>query len=374
MEVFNIALLGKQAWRLIQEPNSLFARVMKGKYYPHSSYLDSSLGLVGSRFISSPRSESVSLVRDLIKPNSFEWDDELLSSIFNEKDCSSILAIPLSFRSPSDCLTWAFTKDGKYSVKSAYLLGKSCNLDDFHKVWVEIWSMDTTPKIRHFLWRLGTRTLPVRELLKRRHMSEDDRFSWCNQTESVNMPCLSATLNDKVFNNKEVPHHVVLDRALRLVEDHRSYTKKIYGHLPKPREKSCKIWKAPSGSLVKINCDAAIIEGGRIGMEAVARDAQGKVIFADDNGETSLISAKTRVEELNFNNRSLRYNLFDGYVMQNYYNSFKPKMEVTPNGEGCIMKWSIEYEKMNEDSTEPKMHVALSRELEKEIDAHLCSA
>uniref|UniRef100_A0A803NEL5 Bet v I/Major latex protein domain-containing protein n=1 Tax=Chenopodium quinoa TaxID=63459 RepID=A0A803NEL5_CHEQI len=44
------------------------------------------------------------------------------------------------------------------------------------------------------------------------------------------------------------------------------------------------------------------------------------------------------------------------------------------HGEGCIMKWSIEYEKMNEDAAEPKMHVALSLELAKEIDAHGCSA
>ena len=37
---FNIALLAKQLWRLIQFPNSLLARVLRGKYYNRSSPLE----------------------------------------------------------------------------------------------------------------------------------------------------------------------------------------------------------------------------------------------------------------------------------------------------------------------------------------------
>ena len=46
--VFNEALLGRQAWRLIQFPGSLLSRVMQAKYYPHSTFLESHLGPVGS--------------------------------------------------------------------------------------------------------------------------------------------------------------------------------------------------------------------------------------------------------------------------------------------------------------------------------------
>ncbi|XP_019098364.1 PREDICTED: uncharacterized protein LOC109131652, partial [Camelina sativa] len=40
LEKFNDALLAKQAWRLIQHPNSLFAKVMKAHYYKDDPVLD----------------------------------------------------------------------------------------------------------------------------------------------------------------------------------------------------------------------------------------------------------------------------------------------------------------------------------------------
>uniref|UniRef100_A0A452Y891 Uncharacterized protein n=1 Tax=Aegilops tauschii subsp. strangulata TaxID=200361 RepID=A0A452Y891_AEGTS len=40
MRLFNQALLARQAWRLIQRPNSLCARIVKSKYYPNGKLLD----------------------------------------------------------------------------------------------------------------------------------------------------------------------------------------------------------------------------------------------------------------------------------------------------------------------------------------------
>jgi hypothetical protein len=36
---FNLAMLDKQIWRLIDEPNSLCARVLQAKYYPQGNIL-----------------------------------------------------------------------------------------------------------------------------------------------------------------------------------------------------------------------------------------------------------------------------------------------------------------------------------------------
>lgn len=44
MEFFNLALLSIQAWRILQQPNSLSARILKAVYYPDTSILNASLG------------------------------------------------------------------------------------------------------------------------------------------------------------------------------------------------------------------------------------------------------------------------------------------------------------------------------------------
>ncbi|XP_073153992.1 uncharacterized mitochondrial protein AtMg00310-like [Henckelia pumila] len=41
---FNRALLAKQVWRIIREPNSLKAKVLKARYFKHVDFMDASLG------------------------------------------------------------------------------------------------------------------------------------------------------------------------------------------------------------------------------------------------------------------------------------------------------------------------------------------
>ncbi|XP_074321414.1 putative mitochondrial protein AtMg00310 [Silene latifolia] len=43
-ELFNDALLGKQAWRLVVEPDYLWARVMKAQYYHMGEFMSAEVG------------------------------------------------------------------------------------------------------------------------------------------------------------------------------------------------------------------------------------------------------------------------------------------------------------------------------------------
>lgn len=86
----------------------------------------------------------------------------LISNHFNERDQQCILATPLSRIAPNDVLTWAYSKDRLYSTKTAYKLGKGGDLENFHVAWVEIWNMEMSPKVKHFLWRICSNTLPIR--------------------------------------------------------------------------------------------------------------------------------------------------------------------------------------------------------------------
>jgi hypothetical protein len=43
MELFNIALLARRAWRLLTSPNTLSARILKVVYYPNHDILTTKL-------------------------------------------------------------------------------------------------------------------------------------------------------------------------------------------------------------------------------------------------------------------------------------------------------------------------------------------
>jgi hypothetical protein len=44
LTMFNKALLAKQVWKILQNPNSLTARIMQAKYFPNASIMEAQLG------------------------------------------------------------------------------------------------------------------------------------------------------------------------------------------------------------------------------------------------------------------------------------------------------------------------------------------
>lgn len=44
LEDFNSVLLARQGWHILKQPESLVARVLKGKYFPSSSFLNAKMG------------------------------------------------------------------------------------------------------------------------------------------------------------------------------------------------------------------------------------------------------------------------------------------------------------------------------------------
>ncbi len=231
LQLFNKALLARQGWRLLHQPASLLCRVLKAKYFPNHSFLDAAVPINASyiwrsiceakeilingtrwrvgrgdkikiwkdRWLPSPSTFRVispvsgldpeATVDTLICVDSMSWNLPLLHSMFLKRDVESILAIPLSKRKPSDVLIWNGTKQGTFSVKSAYRMlyshrnaaeaSSSAATNSATQFWSSIWATSVPPKVRVFVWRACQGILPTQTHLFDKGISNTFSCVWC---------------------------------------------------------------------------------------------------------------------------------------------------------------------------------------------------
>ncbi|KAH9763510.1 reverse transcriptase domain-containing protein [Citrus sinensis] len=211
LHLFNVAMLGKQGWRLLTNPNTLVARRFKARYYPNTSFAEAQLGSnpsyvwrsilaaqpairQGSRiqigggqqtsigsapwlpdndsgFTTSnlPASISSATVDSLMVPNQRRWDFDAVDDIFNTRDRDLIRRIPLSSRVDKDNWFWLPDSKGLYSVRSCYKMLDTLHPPPSSSAWRKLWLLPIPAKVKNFLWRALTNVLPTADnLLQRR--------------------------------------------------------------------------------------------------------------------------------------------------------------------------------------------------------------
>ncbi|XP_074298496.1 uncharacterized protein LOC141629381 [Silene latifolia] len=227
--LFNKALLGKQGWRLMTEDTSLMARVLKGKYFADRDFLGAELGsnpsytwrsiweakdviLLGarrrigdgwitkvwldpwipntqSRRVLSPRhdNDASMKVADLMTNDRTSWDDELLRGMFLPFEQDRIKAIRICDAQAVDDWCWDHTKDGQYSVKTAYhlLTGRedAAEQSDWARskwLWKVIWRTPVIPRVKIFMWQMCHDALPTRHNIARRLDLRDEECQFCS--------------------------------------------------------------------------------------------------------------------------------------------------------------------------------------------------
>lgn len=72
LEHFNLVMLAKQCWRLIQNPHTLAAQVLTKKYYPKGNFLQATLGIKPS-FIWRTFMATKPLLEERLFLESWEW-------------------------------------------------------------------------------------------------------------------------------------------------------------------------------------------------------------------------------------------------------------------------------------------------------------
>ncbi|KAJ1433914.1 Reverse transcriptase zinc-binding domain [Sesbania bispinosa] len=113
-------------------------------------------------------------VEDLIDSNLACWRTNLIRSVFHPEEAVAILDTPLSSCSRDDELIWKLSRDGKFSVKSAYFHVSESLIDNSHLIvrgdWSLLWRLRIPNRAKLLMWRVLRGCLPVRTNLQRREV------------------------------------------------------------------------------------------------------------------------------------------------------------------------------------------------------------
>ena len=142
--------------------------------------------LLGFRVRTNPASGLENLkVSDLLLNAGRGWDSDLVNSIFENNVSLAICSIPLAKSHTSDSLTWHYSNNGLYTVKSCYrmLTGSLHETESrlYVSSWKKLWTLFLPPKIISFLWRLCNSCIPVSVRLLDKGMNLPTRCVLCGQ-------------------------------------------------------------------------------------------------------------------------------------------------------------------------------------------------
>ncbi|XP_022559081.2 uncharacterized protein LOC111206456 [Brassica napus] len=224
---FNDAMLAKLSWRILKEPASLMAKILLGKYCFRSHFLETKTAsgashgwqgiLVGRDLLSKVLGWAIGSgskvniwnepwlspteplgvmgppttptkdwkVNKLLTP-SMEWDLTIIREHLPQHEEMIRRLIP-STLGMQDERVWLPNASGVYSTKSGYAIAKLCNgyPSDFIFDWKKcIWQVDTSPKIKHFLWKSNNKALPVGSCLASRGLSILPTCKRCGNLET----------------------------------------------------------------------------------------------------------------------------------------------------------------------------------------------
>ncbi|XP_019184508.1 PREDICTED: uncharacterized protein LOC109179476 [Ipomoea nil] len=124
---FNLALLGKQGWRLLTNPDSLVARVFKERYFPATTFYDATLGgnssyvwrsiMASQGLLNQGVDDELEMAERLSVMNT--WNSPLVQQLFDPHEASLITQLPINVNF-EDMWFWDGDLRGCYSVKDGY--------------------------------------------------------------------------------------------------------------------------------------------------------------------------------------------------------------------------------------------------------------
>ncbi|CAN1132549.1 Transposon TX1 uncharacterized 149 kDa protein [Linum perenne] len=228
--MFNLALLAKQGWRLTNNPDQLWAKLIKGLYYKDKNFMEAEKGKNASWIWASlcdarevlhkgVRKNNVSgrntrafqdpwiptlptfklrnqstmerVVENWIDAETGEWKREMIDRECDPRDVMEILKIPIGPGEGKDKWVWHHDTTGEYTVKSGYHILRTTNpLQETDRlahvdttIWKWMWRIPTPPKFLFFVWRASRNAMATKRNLWIRKCATTPECPICNAAE-----------------------------------------------------------------------------------------------------------------------------------------------------------------------------------------------
>jgi hypothetical protein len=130
------------------------------------------------------------MVNVLIDQDQGCWKQELLVEIFTSEEARVIENIPLGPCLPKDMQFWKASKNGIFTVRSAYHLGMELIASSSAQssrggiekgFWKDLWALSVSNLVKMFTWRACHNILPTRSNLSKRRVVEDNMCPCCKR-------------------------------------------------------------------------------------------------------------------------------------------------------------------------------------------------
>ncbi|GAV84996.1 Bet_v_1 domain-containing protein [Cephalotus follicularis] len=89
--------------------------------------------------------------------------------------------------------------------------------------------------------------------------------------------------------------------------------------------------------------------------------------------EGKTATGKGITEAIDYKNKTLTMNVIEGDIMKDY-KSFKFHMQAIPKGDNSLVRFTYEYEKLNDDVPDPKSLMEIETSIAKDVGAYLTRA
>nr|XP_025616741.1 uncharacterized protein LOC112709055 [Arachis hypogaea] len=235
LECQNIAHLAKQAWRLLNEEDTIWAKILKAIYYPNCNLWEAERGgnaswiwksilegrdflrrkgrwslgsgagidiwednwVVGIDKLRRGEGNRYRRVSELVKDGE-GWDLNKIHDCFQGNEAELITRTPISLINKIDHYVWPYRNDGQYSVRTRYhaakeekdlkeetKLNKASTSQNLREVWKTIWKLPVPGKVKMFLWKAVHGILPVNMNLYQRKSAVSPKCSICQEGDET---------------------------------------------------------------------------------------------------------------------------------------------------------------------------------------------